>query len=533
MRKFWSYGPIDESEHYYASRKYLIDAVFTRLTGGNPQKGGNYITVWAPRQCGKSSAMLSIFSRIQTEKQFHIAKVDLEHLKNETGIANVAASIARDIAIDIGIEEPVIETVLSVEQFQEFFTHKFMDKPLILVLDEFDALNETVINTLVGVFRNIYNRRQKELTKPVQERRYLLHGLALVGVRSVLGVENKKGSPFNVQQSLHVTNLTYDEVKSMFQWYEKESGQKVDENVVKQLYYETCGQPGLTGWFGELLTETYNEDKSKPVTMETFEIVYAAASKILPNNNILNIISKANEEPYKDTVLTLFDTGKKIEFNYRDPHLNFLYMNGVIDKEEVSPTKYYVKFSSPFVQKNLFDYFARDIFGEMGQIVEPFESLDDTVTESGLNIRNLAGRYQSYLAKNKKWLLNDVPRRKDLRVYEAVFHFNFYSFVCEFLKPWKSLAVPEFPTGNGKIDLLVTHANRRYGIELKSFSTEREYKDALSQAANYGKQLELAEISLVFFVETIDSKSREKYQKVHKDKETGVTVRPIFVETGN
>ncbi|MFP4429135.1 MAG: hypothetical protein ACLFPB_07420 [Desulfovermiculus sp.] len=33
---------------------------------------------------------------------------------------------------------------------------------------------------------------------------YFLHGLALIGVRAVLGVGSERGSPFNVQHSLHV-----------------------------------------------------------------------------------------------------------------------------------------------------------------------------------------------------------------------------------------------------------------------------------------------------------------------------------------
>jgi hypothetical protein len=59
------------------------------------------------------------------------------------------------------------------------------------------------------------------------------------------------------------------------------------------------GNPGLTGWFGELLTETYNQAPNEPITMTLFEGVYAAALNLLPNNNILNLISKAKQEPYK------------------------------------------------------------------------------------------------------------------------------------------------------------------------------------------------------------------------------------------
>jgi len=54
MRKFSSYGPIDTDLEYYAPRKELIAKARTQLLGEDPQKGGHYITVWAPRQTGKS-----------------------------------------------------------------------------------------------------------------------------------------------------------------------------------------------------------------------------------------------------------------------------------------------------------------------------------------------------------------------------------------------------------------------------------------------------------------------------------------------
>jgi hypothetical protein len=41
-------------------------------------------------------------------------------------------------------------------------------------------------------------------TNPRPRKDYLLHGMALIGVRAVLGVENVKGSPFNVQRSVHI-----------------------------------------------------------------------------------------------------------------------------------------------------------------------------------------------------------------------------------------------------------------------------------------------------------------------------------------
>jgi hypothetical protein len=87
-------------------------------------------------------------------------------------------------------------------------------------------------------------------------------------------------------------------------------------------------QPGLTCWFGELLTETYNQATDQAITMTLFKGVYAAALDLLPNNNILNIISKAKQEPYKPYVLELFETKDKVKFSYDDLMINFLYMNG-------------------------------------------------------------------------------------------------------------------------------------------------------------------------------------------------------------
>jgi hypothetical protein len=84
------------------------------------------------------------------------------------------------------------------------FSHESLAKPLILIIDEFDALNERFINKFASEFRKIYTARFNETHKTTGEKVYLLHGLALISVRSVLGIENVSGSPFNVQRSVHI-----------------------------------------------------------------------------------------------------------------------------------------------------------------------------------------------------------------------------------------------------------------------------------------------------------------------------------------
>jgi hypothetical protein len=335
-----------------------------------------------------------------------------------------------------------------------------------------------------------------------------------------------------VQRSVHIPNLTFEEVESMYRWYERESGQEVEQAVIDRVFYETRGQPGLVSWLGELLTETYNHDSSQPLTMHNFEETYSAAINVLPNNNILNIISKAKQAPYQEFVLEMFRTAEKIPFAYDDPHLNFLYLNGVIDWEQESITERYVKFPCPFVQKRLFNYFARTLFRNVGQLQAPFEDVSDTITADKLNVKSLLRRYEGYLRKNSEWLLQDAPRRADLRLYEAVYHFNLYMYLASFLRHYKGQVWPEFPTGNGRLDLLMRYSGRVYGLEVKSFVSAFDYREALDQAARYGSQLGLTEITLALFVEAVDDANRARYEAVYVEAETGVTVTPVFVATG-
>ncbi|TGO03235.1 hypothetical protein PN36_10655 [Candidatus Thiomargarita nelsonii] len=530
MRKFSSYGPIDRELHYYVPRQELIDEASQHLKGDDPNKGGHYITVWAPRQTGKTWIMQEVVFSIQQESQFDVVILSLQYLSDVTDVNRVAQLIARKLIKQLNLEKEL--TIDSLDDFERLFERGTLNKPLILILDEFDALSEAAIAGLVGVFRHIYTTRQNQADKSTTEKSYLLHSLALIGVCSVLGVENVKGSPFNVQRSLHIPNLTHDEVVYLFNCYQQDRTQKIEPEVVERIWYEFQGQPGLTGWFGELLTETYNKDTEQPITLAHFKEVYAAALNLLPNNNILNIISKAKQAPYKSYVLELFQTKRKVNFIYDDPIINFLYMNGVVEVEQVRLSENYVKFPCPYTQKRLFNYFARELYQEMDGLYSPFEDLSDTITEESLNIHQLLLRYEQYLQANREQVLKNAPRRGDLRVYEAVFHFHFYLYLTSFLNSYKAQVQPEFPTGNGQIDLLIRHAGQLFGLELKSFANQRAYRDALIQAAKYGQELGVTSIWLVLFIESVDETNRERFEVDYTDDETGVIVYPRFVQTG-
>ncbi len=533
MRSFSSYGPIDKDIHYYVPRTELIRLVCERLLGDPPERGGHYVTVWAPRQCGKSWIMNEALHKLNRESPYNALKLELESLKRVQDPTECIAYIAGKIAGSLGLE---FGPVKGMADFESIFGRDVLKKPLVLILDEFDALRENVISGIVGVLRNVYNARRKD-TAPTAEKEFLLHGVALIGVRSVLGTENAQGPPFNVQRSIHVPNLTFDEVRSMFDWYAKESGQAVEAEVVESVFRETNGQPGLVSWLGELLTEGYDghrPDNSRAISPGDFELVYEDAVNVLPNTNILNIVSKVREEPGRATVLELFKTREFMPFRFDDPRINYLYMNGVIDRERSGHAKNAVRFSCPFVQKRLFNYFSHEIFRTVDRLYDPMTDVEAVAGDDGVDIPGLMKLYQDYLNRNRDWLLRDAPRRKtDLRIFEAVFHFNLYMYLKSFFQDMGGAVFPEFPTGNGKIDILIRRDGTLYALELKSFKNRYAYRQALERAAQYAVQLGIDRIFLIFFIESIDEKNRRELETAIRDDATGVVVEPIFVETGN
>jgi len=448
--------------------------------------------------------MREVIQQVQAEGEFEIGVINMQSAKTITDDQRLLNFFVRVLQDLFGYDFPVVQ---GWEELSTLFTSVYFSKPVILIIDEFDALEEAFINRFANEFRNMYLGRIDERGVPSGEKKCLLHGLALIGVRSVLGIENVTGSPFNVQRSVHIPNLEREEVVQIFQDYQDESGQQIELGIVERIYDEMRGQPGLTCWFGELLTETHNRHEDN-IIMRDFEYTYSRAMNVEPNNNILNIVSKAKQAEYKPIILEMFQVGAKLPFRYDDPTTNYLYMNGVVNFEEtidrLGVYQQYLKFPSPFVQKRLFNYFSHQLFMGLKRLYDPFTDLSNTITKTHLDIVHIIRLYEDYVEKNRGWLFKQAPRRKtDEHIYEAVYHFNLYMYLTQFLEGNASV-VPEFPTGNGKIDLVVYHTMNTYLIEVKSFINRQKHQDALEQAAEYAQQLTLPEAWLITFIEVPD-----------------------------
>lgn len=498
MRRFHSYGPVDPRDHFTVERTALVERCVDQLVG-DPEEGGQYFTLWAPRQSGKTWLMRRAIDEIRARHgdRFVVGTLSMQGviLEDDDPPEAFLQQIPSLWQRWLGLSVP------APTRWEEL-SHLFLrgtapvDRPLILLIDEFDSLPRQVIDRLVTMFRDIYLGRGSSM----------LHGLALIGVRAVLGMDSPRGSPFNVQRSFHVPPFTSDEVHELFRQYQDESGQSVEAEVVDQVFEVTRGQPGLVCWFGELMTEKYNPGPPRPIDAAAFREVYAAACQIEPNNTVMNLISKA-KGPYREHVVRLFASAD-VPFNWDEEWCNNLYLNGIIDHQRVTDeagrTQYVCRFSSPFIQLRLYHALSRDVLVDPMMLLplEPLDALDDVFSAEGLDLPALLRRYRAYLDRLRAQGIDPFagePRRRDLHHREAPGHFHLYAWLLAAVGR-RCLVSPEFPTGNGKVDLVIRWKERTGVIEVKSFTNLYELGLARGQAAGYAARLGLRSATLAVFV---------------------------------
>jgi hypothetical protein len=502
MRHFSSYGPVDPKVDFCVERRDLVERCVSELVA-DPSDGGHFFTIWAPRQAGKTWLMRRAIEEIRARygDRFAVGSLQMQGALDEKDGEDVLfRTTPRLFREAFGLE---LAAPGSWDDWMRLFARKggAFDRPLILLIDEFDSLPPPVIDALVSRFRAMYLTRDA----------YFLHGLALIGVRGVLGVDSPRGSPFNVQRSLHVPNLTRDEVADLFGQYQAESRQAVEPEIAGQVFDATRGQPGLVSWFGELLTETHNPGRAEPLTAAVFRRVYVLAFSEW-NNTILNLIKKARG-PHHAHVVALF-TDPNVPFNMDKDWCNYLYLNGIIDRvpapDDAGAGTFVCRFSSPFVQRRLYAALTDDMFGDKGPIlaIEPGDLLDDVFLPEALCLPPLLARYRGYLTRLAARGIDPwqgQPRRKtDLHLTEAVGQFHLYAWLRDAVGR-RCVISPEFPTGNGKVDLVLRTKEKHVGlIEVKSFVDMYDLAKGRAQAAGYAKQLGLSSVTVAVFVPVPD-----------------------------
>jgi hypothetical protein len=104
----------------------------------------------------------------------------------------------------------------------------------------------------------------------------------------------------------------------------------------------------------------------------------------------------------------------------------------------------------------------------------------------------------------------EQPRRKsDLQLTEVVGHFHLYAWLKAAVGR-RCVISPEFPTGNGKVDLHLHCVDQQGLIEVKSFIDAYQLRRDQERAAQYAQQLGLNRLTMAVFVPVVDETVLEK-----------------------
>ncbi|MEO1298197.1 MAG: ATP-binding protein, partial [Cyanobacteria bacterium J06636_16] len=266
-------GPCKSDIHYMLSPL----ARLPELTKLIDQQG--YFVIHAPRQVGKTTAMLSLAQELTASGQYTAIMVSAEvgaTFPHDPGTAEAAMldnwRNAAKFRLPPDLQPPVwpeagagqrIGTALSEWAQQSL-------RPLVVFIDEIDSLQD---ETLIAVLRQL---RSGYPNRPVG----FPHALALIGVRDVRDYRYASGgsdrlntsSPFNIKiKSLTLRNFTAAEVAQLYEQHTAATGQRFEPEAVQHAFTLTQGQPWLVNALAKEIVEELLPDTAQPVTVEHFE----------------------------------------------------------------------------------------------------------------------------------------------------------------------------------------------------------------------------------------------------------------------
>ena len=254
MRFFNTAGPVDPEMHYCVPPLGRLDADELLLL----IRQRKYFVLHAPRQTGKTSALLALRDALNAGDEFRCVYVNVEggqSAREDVGAAlrailSALARGARETLEDRFVAEVwlgILDASGPHDALRETLARwaESGTKPLVLMLDEIDAL---IGDTLLAVLRQL---RSGYPERPVR----FPQSVILCGVRDVRDYRIRSsagnaivagGSAFNVRaESLRLGDFSPHEIESLLAQHTRETGQAFTSEAGTAIRELTRGQPWL------------------------------------------------------------------------------------------------------------------------------------------------------------------------------------------------------------------------------------------------------------------------------------------------
>ena len=342
MRFFNTSGPVVAADHYCIPPLERLNLTEVRRF----IRDKRYFVLHAPRQTGKTSALLTLRDLLNAEGTYRCVYVNVEG--GQAGREDVEqvmrtilgelASWARSTLSDEFLDEiwpDILAKYGPHGALREALTRwaESSPKPLVLLIDEIDALIGDALLSVLRQLRAGYVRRPASFPQSVvlcgvrDVRDYRIHSSSANAI--IAG-----GSAFNIKaRSLRLGDFSPEEVQALLAQHTEETGQPFIADALDAIWTQTQGQPWLvnaladeTCFYGEAA-----EDRRIPITADA--IREAQEQLILRRETHLDqLADKLQEKRVQRVVEPLLSGGDTRDFSARD--LEYVRDLGLIARDD-------------------------------------------------------------------------------------------------------------------------------------------------------------------------------------------------------
>jgi hypothetical protein len=256
-RWFNTAGPCQAENHYMLPPLTRLPQV-KRLIAQQ-----SYFVIHAPRQIGKTTATLSLAEQLNTSGQYVSAVLSVEigaPFGDDIGAAELAILATWRDTLDCylppELQPPAWDDAPPGQRIRHALQKwsQACPLPLVIFIDEVDALRNQALISLLRQLRDGYGRRPKRFPS----------SLSLIGLRDVRDYKVASGgsdrlhtaSPFNIKvESLTLRNFNESEVAELYQQHTTDTGQIFEPEAILLAFDLTQGQPWLVNALARQLIE--------------------------------------------------------------------------------------------------------------------------------------------------------------------------------------------------------------------------------------------------------------------------------------
>ncbi len=461
-----------------------------------------YFVLHAPRQTGKTTCMLAMRDFFNAGTQYCALYVNVEAAQAMRGNVNAAmrgilSRIASQAVILFGDACPKQELeAISDRETSDMLTEALrllsesLPRPLVLFLDEVDAL---VGDTLISLLRQIragYTDRPKHFP----------HSIVLCGVRDVRdyrmtmadGEVITGGSAFNIKaKSLRLGDFNRADMAALYQLHTDATGQAFTPAALDLAWESTQGQPWLVNALAEECTyeQAEGRDVSRPVDFALMR--KAREALILRNDTHLDQLTDKLREPRVRAIVEPMLMGELPDLNELD--LSYVRDLGLIRLD---------------AQKNPKP--ANQIYAEV------LPRVLTSVTQFGMHSERIRPNWQTAAGKLNPpqlmanfmdfWLSQGEPMMKTVSYHEAAPTLVLMAYLQRVINGVGRIE-REYAAGSGRMDLYVEHGDVGMVIEIKVWRDKRPDPliEGLEQIERYLVRMKLEAGFLVLFDQRTDA----------------------------